>query len=77
MCLPKRKCDRCGVEFNNDDTDNRLLRLTHTDGCGAWVHDFDLCPECYRLVYAVIASHENCIFNKIDEETEGEGRKKK
>ena len=70
-------CDRCGCELDRDKyyEDRRLrhLQIEHSH------MSLDLCDECYKLVFDILADHTNSKLRElvVKEDEENKGKKKK
>lgn len=70
MNLNLKSCDRCGKEYS-DVSDRKYsdIMVCSNGGFGGY-WPIDLCPECHKLIMAVLSSHDNY---RYAEKPEGSG----
>lgn len=68
MDMHIKSCDRCGREYTlGDNAKDYKLQVCKSSGCFGY-YPIDLCPECHKLIMAVLSSHDNYRYAEKPEE---------
>ena len=68
MDLNLKSCDRCGKEYSYERNGQRQLITLCECSCFGHYLPMDLCPECHKLIMAVLSSHDNYRYAEKQEE---------
>lgn len=68
MNLNLKSCDRCGKEYRCERNGKRQFITLCENSCFGHYLPIDLCPECHKLIMAVLSSHDNYRYAEKPEE---------